>query len=128
MPSEHNTPLVLCVARMADTMSLRAPAPEPTQAFLSRLLYVNASRDGGKEFWPCFVAGLITETELCSAVMDHAATWIADTNGVVQPGYGTFGSRDLELAFDLAFFGRPARPSDCNGGSLGRRCERPNCG
>jgi hypothetical protein len=43
--------------------------------------------------------------------MDHATTWIADTNGVIQPGYDTFGSPDLELAFDLAFFGRAARPS-----------------
>jgi hypothetical protein len=96
---------------MADAMSLRAPPPEATQAFLTRLLYVNAPRDGGKDFWPCFVAGLITETEIRGAVMDHATTWIADTNGVIQPGYDTFGSPDLELAFDLAFFGRAARPS-----------------
>jgi hypothetical protein len=96
---------------MADAMSVGRPEPEVAKAFLTRLLFVNAPRDGGKEFWPCFLAGLITETETCGAVMAHAATWLAYTNGVDEPGYDTYGSRDLKLAFDLAFFGRPARPS-----------------
>ena len=72
--------------------------------FLGELLY-KSQQEGGRELWECFIAGLITRTELRDALMARLSTELAHLYGVTEPNATQWASREIEHSFEAALFG-----------------------
>jgi hypothetical protein len=88
---------------VARAMSQRPPDPPAIQAFFERVLHRPRS-EGGRHLWPCFSIGIITRTELRSAVIAYLATWISYGNAVCEPPADAWCTPELERRVDAALF------------------------
>ena len=99
--------LLACGRRIASALALPEPQPESTRAFFDMILF-RPQRQGGRELWPAFALGIITDSELRSAVLARFATWLSNEKDVREPSCDIWGSAQLEADVDAALFGRPA--------------------
>ncbi len=90
------------------TGSLGVPCRQRAEAFIHSLLHEDADQ-GGKNVWAGFAAGLITEVEVRDVVMANMATWLAHENDAREPAGDRWVTADIELEFERALLGRPAR-------------------
>jgi hypothetical protein len=111
MASPYDTDLqrlVECVGLVAEAMGAGRPNVRSVEAFLKTVLFAPAS-EGGKDILGCLSDGLITEGEARDLLMANVATWVAHLHGSREPSAKTWTSRELELEFETALLGRPAR-------------------
>lgn len=86
-----------CINEMALLMKMK-PLPDALcKQLINHVLY-DAQYGGaeGKRSWQCYCEGLITESELVSLLMAHAATKIAGYNHLLEPDFLAYESKDLE--------------------------------
>jgi hypothetical protein len=95
--------LARCIALAADSMRLARPDPGEAEAFVSALIY--RGRPSGRDVIAALTLGLLTRAEARNLVMAHAATWLADLNGVPEPSYELWCSSGLEASFSRALLG-----------------------
>jgi hypothetical protein len=100
--------LVCCVASMAAAMGVEAPERDQAARFLDNLVH-GARNVGGRQILLCLEDRLITEVEARNLLMAHVATWVSHQNRVEEPSYDLYTSPELELQFEVALLGRPAR-------------------
>jgi len=72
--------------------------------FLESLLY-KSQQEGGRELWGCYIARLITQTELRDALIARLSTELAHLDEVEEPHATPWVSRELEHSFEAALFG-----------------------
>lgn len=102
--------LISCTVLLADAIGQERPPEDIARTFLTELLHMPQS-EGGKDVWGCLVAGLISEIEVRNLIMAHCSTWLSHLNGCEEPGTHTYDSVKVSAAYELALFGRPARPA-----------------
>lgn len=100
--------LATCADHAADAMGMARPDPLRAEDFIQKLVFAKQS-EGGKDIPGCLDLDLITDVEARDLVMAHIATWLSHLNNVPEPSSETWSTRDLELQFEVALLGRPAR-------------------
>lgn len=100
--------LVCCVASLAAAMRVQAPDRDQAARFLDNLVH-GARNVGGRQILLCLENRLITEVEARNLLMAHVATWVSHQNQVGEPPCDLYTSPELELQFEVALLGRPAR-------------------
>lgn len=102
--------LVCSVESMAAAMRVKAPDRDQAARFLDNLVHGERSV-GGRQILLCLEERLITEVEARNLLMEHVATWVSHHNQVEEPSCDSYNSPELELQFEMALLGRPARRS-----------------
>lgn len=103
--------LTMAARALAAAMAQARPNERSLQVYLEAMLYT-AQGHGGHDTWACLLDGLITEVETRNLVMARCATWMSDENCCREYPVDEWLApmTNISSAFDLALFGRAARP------------------
>lgn len=102
-PEEPNiAQLVGAARRVAAALSVEPPPDAALEEFVRELLF------GSRELWPVLREHLITEIELRDALLARTATFLCRHGGIREPSSERWCTRELQLAYEEALFGREA--------------------
>jgi hypothetical protein len=96
--------LVDAALAIAVAIGYHEPDRAQTARSLESLLY-KSQQEGGRELWGCYIARLITQTELRDALIARLSIELAHLDGIEEPNATQWLSRELGHSFEAALFG-----------------------